>query len=919
MNLMSMENPKDVQALVSKQIIFPSVHTFSTSAIWSNPNEKPELLSLSDLQKRIELTPALLCHAPSIARKINCDHVAGYDVLELFAFVHPTTFTLPTLNGIANTLKLETSYINSPLSLLNVIAKQLISEIIFDIDNVDDAHAIAKKMTNAGWLWGPIILKVLETTYVINKSNGLAIWKKLPEWSELPSSSPAGELPVEPNDARQRLSKILGKHAEPRPTQADYASAASLMFLPQKLPNTPNIVLAEAGTGTGKTLGYIAPASLWSERNNTTVWISTYTRNLQKQIDQELDHLFPDPNIKKKKVVIRKGRENYLCLLNMEEAVGRFTTSNKRDSVALGLLARWATETRDGDFGGDFPSWLVDLVGPTNTTSLSDRRGECIFSSCSHYSKCYIEHSTRKAQSASLVVANHALVMIQASLNDDENHLPTRYIFDEGHHLFEAADTAFGNNLSGREGADLRRWLLGTESLRMINNGRSRGLRERASSLIYDDDIIAKNSLEEIVAIAHILPAPGWMERIKNIKPSGPMEKFLNALREQVYARNTHLSNFYSIESYIHPLAENVESIGKELIAALEKLVCSILKLHNQLQLRLDVDTDKMEIETRIRVESMCRGLKQRGEILVSGWINMLKNIYSETPDDYVDWFAVERIEGRDFDAGMFRRWVDPTLPFSEKMSAHAHGILFTSATLTGRSGNNEEDWQFAEQRTGSIHFPKPAIRSRVASPFDYTKQTKVIIINDINRNDPAQVAASLRELFIAASGGSLGLFTSIARLREVYKRIALPLEKVGLPLYAQHVDVLNVASLVDIFRAESDACLLGTDAVRDGIDVPGESLRLLAFDRVPWPRPTILHKARRAKFGGSLYDDTQARLRLSQAYGRLIRGQNDKGIFVILDSALPSRLLGAFPEGVNIDKIGLVDAIENVSDFLSN
>src|SRR3546814_17851078 len=83
--------------------------------------------------------------------------------------------------------------------------------------------------------------------------------------------------------------------------------------------------------------------------------------------------------------------------------------------------------------------------------------------------------------------------------------------------------------------------------------------------------------------------------------------------------------------------------------------------------------------------------------------------------------------------------------------------------------------------------------------------------------------------------------------------------------LYAQHVDALNVATLVDIFRAEADSCLLGTDAVRDGVDVPGRSLRLIAFDRVPWPRPTILHKARRNAFGGRTYDDMIARFRVRQ------------------------------------------------------
>ena len=115
-------------------------------------------------------------------------------------------------------------------------------------------------------------------------------------------------------------------------------------------------MLAEAGTGVGKTLGYIAPASLWAERNEGTVWLSTFTRNLQRQIDQELDRLYPEPKAKAEKVVLRKGRENYLCLLNMEEALGR-SALVPADRIALGLMARWAAATRDGDMtGGDLPA-----------------------------------------------------------------------------------------------------------------------------------------------------------------------------------------------------------------------------------------------------------------------------------------------------------------------------------------------------------------------------------------------------------------------------------------------------------------------------------------------------------------------------------------------------------------------------------
>ena len=120
-------------------------------------------------------------------------------------------------------------------------------------------------------------------------------------------------------------------------------------------------------------------------------------------------------------------------------------------------------------------------------------------------------------------------------------------------------------------------------------------------------------------------------------------------------------------------------------------------------------------------------------------------------------------------------------------------------------------------------------------------------------------------------------------------------MEDEGLPLYAQHVDGLDTGTLIDIFRAEEDACLLGTDAVRDGVDVPGRSLRLIVFDRVPWPRPDILHRARKACFGGAAYDDMLTRLRLKQAFGRLVRRADDTGVFVLLDPRLPSRSAAPF------------------------
>jgi ATP-dependent DNA helicase DinG len=108
---------------------------------------------------------------------------------------------------------------------------------------------------------------------------------------------------------------------------------------------------------------------------------------------------------------------------------------------------------------------------------------------------------------------------------------------------------------------------------------------------------------------------------------------------------------------------------------------------------------------------------------------------------------------------------------------------------------------------------------------------------------------------------------------------------------------------------------LLGTDALRDGVDVPGDSLRLVVMERVPWPRPTVLHAARRMASGGSAYDDSVVRARLAQAFGRLIRRERDRGTFVILSAAMPSRLLSAFPQSVSIRRLPLDQAIARVAE----
>ncbi len=126
-----------------------------------------------------------------------------------------------------------------------------------------------------------------------------------------------------------------------------------------------------------------------------------------------------------------------------------------------------------------------------------------------------------------------------------------------------------------------------------------------------------------------------------------------------------------------------------------------------------------------------------------------------------------------------------------------------------------------------------------------------MLVVTDVRKDDMDQVAAAYPRIVPGRGRRRAGpVHRHHAACETVHARIASALDQAGIALLAQHVDGMDTGTLVDIFRAEEDACLLGTDAVRDGVDVPGRSLRLIVFDRVPWPRPDILHKARRAAFG---------------------------------------------------------------------
>ena len=888
---------------------------------------------LHEVFRTVGGAPVLVCNRALMKGRLGRQMPSVVlDVLELFAFVCPAQNVVPTAREIAaflNITKPENAF-EEARSLFSITRVLLSKLSAFDTAESKAAADLAITMTrDGGWIWGADVLAALgrnPEAVGITGLTGFAVWNGLTEWQESAPEPPAGTLPVDSFEAERKLKELLavpaeGFAVEDRVDQFAYAKTAARAFSPRKDEGVPVTVLAQAGTGIGKTLGYLAPAGVWSSKNAGTVWISTYTRNLQKQLENELSRLYPDAAAKRRNIVVRKGRENYLCLLNFAEAVGRIQNS-PLSSVPLGLIARWIAKTKDGDLsGGDFPGWLADMLNRQSLEGLADQRGECIFAQCPHYKKCFIEKILRRSRHAKIVVANHALVMTQLAGAAEEGALPVRFVFDEGHQLFNAADDIFAGEINLREGWDMRRCLLGAEDRRRAA-GRAQGIRRRIEdlALIVPDISLA---VQDIVAYASFLPRSGALERLKNRTPQGSFEKFLTQVYRQVTARAEQADVLYSLECEPRPVEPEVVETARTLYADVKGLEEKVRLLMCLIEKYLDDEAATIETADKQRYAAVLRSLKKTAAEPLAVWRLMLEQVELKTPSDFVDWFEITRTDGFDSDVGYHRHWIDPMFPFAHSLKQAAHGVLITSATLTDRSGEEEKDWLHAMQRTGVVHLSTPELpfdltKSDFASPFDYGNNSRVLIITDVNKANSEEVAAAYRELFLASQGGGLGIFTAIKRLKEVYRRIKDPLAQAGLPLLAQHIDTVNLQTLLDVFKAQEEACLLGTDAVRDGIDVPGKSLRMIVFDRVPWHRPSIAHKARKEKFGetGEAYNLMLVRMKLAQAFGRLIRKKDDKGVFVLLDRAVPSETLTAFPKDTPIEKLGLKDALNRIKDF---
>jgi ATP-dependent DNA helicase DinG len=318
----------------------PALHA-THAGIWlaSGDGEVREA-SRGEAIARAAETPHIILNAPLVGQRLGYPELSGLDLLELFAFIHPARFAVPTAAGLGRTLGLEPPASDADAaSALQRIAERLLAVLAEpDWPQREGAWTSNATLHRLGWGWASLVGARLERP----ERGERMLFARLKQWDETAARPPPRALLVDAADARSKLDTLTGR-IEPREGQKAMAEAVTQVFAPKRAKDSPNLLLAEAGTGIGKTLAYLAPASLWAEQAGGTVWVSTFTKALQRQLDGEGPKLFADAEERAKRIVIRKGRENYLCLLNLEDALqGAFSG---RAAILAQLAGRWADYT----------------------------------------------------------------------------------------------------------------------------------------------------------------------------------------------------------------------------------------------------------------------------------------------------------------------------------------------------------------------------------------------------------------------------------------------------------------------------------------------------------------------------------------------------------------------------------------------
>jgi ATP-dependent DNA helicase DinG len=632
---------------------------------------------------------------------------------------------------------------------------------------------------------------------------------------------------------------------EPRAGQTAMAAAVARTF------ERGGVLLAEAGTGTGKTLAYLVPAILSRER----VLISTGTKNLQEQI------YFKDIPALREALGIpftatyMKGRSNFLCLHRLD-LVSEGTGPAVRD-VFLPMIREWSARTETGD-RAELEGLPEDLAFWNEVSATADT---CLGTECPRYDACFVTRMRQRAAASDVVIVNHHLLCADAAVRQSAygevipacNHA----VVDEAHQLEDVATQYFGVSVSTHRLEELAR-----DVDRLVSSG---VVEERA-----DRDEVTKSAerLREHARAFFIELAYAHRdgERGRGAASLGPA-----GLRNDERVRATSSSLTSTSEAAAH------------LTGALD-LIESTLAL-----LRCPADSTErggdgpgapVVVDGDDRAQELPALVRRAGELR-----DELRFLLRASNPDYV--YFVE-FRGR----GIFLRAapIDVSGIIRDLLLDRMRTTVLTSATLTVDGA-----FAYIRERLGIAD----ADEVRLPSEFDFRQQAILYLpqrMPDPRSADFALAAGrEVIEILRRTEGRAFVLFTSYATLRAVQAIAEMALDY---PIFSQ--GTVPRSQLLRQFRETPHSVLFATSSFWQGVDVVGDALSCVIVDKLPFASPGDPITAARIESirgrGGDPFGEYQvplAILALQQGLGRLIRHRNDRGVLAVLDPRLRTKGYG--------------------------
>ncbi len=710
---------------------------------------------------------------------------------------------------------------------------------------------------------------------------------------------------------------------EERPGQIDMLQAIVRAY------NAREHLMIEAGTGVGKSLAYLIPSILWSSVNDTPVVISTATRNLQSQlIGSDIPRAVQvlGERASKFKVALLKGRGNYLCLRALGDffSAGYWTMSAEEQSEMPHFI-KWLETTEDGD---------LDRYEGLPRSLLTCPGEECSVRRCPYYSRCFVYRARKKAAEADLIVANHSLVLAEAT-GGNATILPAygRLVLDEAHNLEDIATEYLSYEFSMPA---LTRLLN-----RLIRRGK--GKRARPGGVLSSvERQLAKGILAGTDIGSHVrkllTDATSLVVRI-----SDSADEILALAEKQVLS--DHTRDVIRYRGRLDTLDAH---------ARFDDAVAQMVTLLHDLRDTLDDSAPPGEINFCADLATQVGGI---AESFVS-FANETDFVLSGDKDTHVYWAERVRVEKRRRYVRLVAAPLSVAEPLRRLLYDVKDSVILSSATL--RVGN---DFKYMCRRLGFFDPNGPAVAKHQApgavdegsryrcltatSPFDYLRQSLVLAPDCLP--DPsadasgysAALAALMKDVFSATAGRALVLFTSYEMMKSVADLAAAPLSEAGIRLLVQG-EGLSRESMTQALRSSASVqaqggnapaaptVLFGAQSFWEGVDVAGDALSCVVIARLPFAQvgdPVVEARGEKVeREGGSKFRDhalPEAVIRFRQGFGRLIRTKSDRGVVIVTDPRIVTKNYGAtfrrsIPTSVHT-VVSQEELIERISSFFDD